>query len=185
MVTQEGQVADKRENDPNKPAIIVPEGKLAASFYWYERNPQLFRSEKDAMKHYFPQFRLEKLKDGRMCWVGVLKPENVRKNAKWYLQVIYDHNHPSNSTYGGSIKVYSIEPDLEKIKKELGQSIPHTLTDGSGHLYLCTARPEDVKIGRVSTSAASALSWAAKWITAFELWLTGDMSTSEFSGHRI
>jgi len=137
------------------------------------------------MNHFFPSFKLEKLTDGRLSWVGRLQPTNVRKNAKWYVQAIYDHNHPNNNTYGGSIKVYSIDPNLEEICQQLGQAIPHTLRDGSGHMYLCTARPEDIRVGNVSTSAASALSWAAKWITAFELWLAGTITTDEFRGHNI
>ncbi len=184
IVTQSGEIEDKKKMNPNESAIVVPEGKLAASFYWYERDPDLLTAEVAAMKKFFPQFQLQKLGDGRLCWVGFLAPTNIRRNAKWLLQVIYDHNHPHNTTYGGSIKVYAVEPDLEKIRQEIG-SIPHTLIDSSGHLYLCTARPEDVKVGRISTSAASGLSWAAKWITAFELWIAGDISTSEFAGHNI
>lgn len=164
--------------------IVIPQGKLAASFYWYERDPELLRSEIQVMQNFFPQFTLGKLEDGRLCWVGTLTPKNVRKNAKWYLQAIYDHNHPNNSTYGGSIKVYSIEPDLEKIYRDIG-AIPHLVRDAAGHLYLCTARPQDVKVGQISTSAASALSWAAKWITTFELWIAGVISTAEFGGHNI
>ena len=137
------------------------------------------------MRHYFPQFKLENLNDGRLCWVGLLTPSNVRRNARWYLQAIYDHNHPHNNSWGGSVKVYSIEPNLEEIAKELGVYIPHTLRDSFGHLYLCTARKEDVQVGRVSTSAASAISWAAKWITAFELWLVGEITTEQFGGHNI
>lgn len=185
VVTQEGEVTAQGKQDPTKPAIVVPEGKLAASFYWYERDPQLLRDEIAAMNHFFPQFKLEKLGDGRLSWVGLLQPKKVRRNAKWYLQVIYDNNHPHNNTYGGSIKVYSIEPDLEDARRQLGQPIPHTLSDAKGHIYLCTSRSEDVKVGAVSTSAASAIAWAAKWIVAFELWLAGEITTDQFAGHRI
>lgn len=32
-----------------------------AGFYWYERNPQLFNDEKQAMNLYFPNFVLDRL----------------------------------------------------------------------------------------------------------------------------
>ena len=175
----------KLESQDSETPIVVPEGRLGASFYWYERNPKLLQEEKDAMRDFFPQFKLEKLNDGRLCWVGLLTPSNVRRNARWYLQAIYDNNHPHNNSWGGSVKVYSIEPNLEEMVKEIGENIPHTLRDSGGHLYLCTARKEDVQVGRVSTSAASAISWAAKWITAFELWLAGEITTGQFGGHNI
>jgi len=196
VVTQEGQIEDKEKQDPAKPNIVVPPGKLAsqiiipdgtlaANFYWYERDPKLLQEERDAMREFFPQFRLEKLNDGRYSWVGMLTPKEVRRNARWYLQAIYDHNHPHNNSYGGSVKVYSIEPTLEELVRQLGSNIPHTLRDASNHLYLCTARPEDVRVGQISTSAASSIAWAAKWITAFELWLAGEITTAEFAGHNI
>ncbi|MCL5611596.1 MAG: hypothetical protein M1485_03445 [Chloroflexi bacterium] len=184
VVTQEGQVEEKGKQDPKKPAPIeIPPGKLAASFFWYEQDPELLESEKQAMQQFFPEFKLEKLEDdGRLCWVGQVAPKNVRKNAVWSLQVIYDNNHPHKSSYGGSMRVYSIEPDLDKMHSEIGP-IPHLLRDSRGHVYICTARPEDVQVGETQTSAASALAWAAKWITVFELWLAGDVKTEEFRDH--
>ena len=158
-----------------------PNDESAASFYWYERDPALLTAEKHAMRKYFPTFKLKKLDDGRLCWMGSVSAKNVRENAIWYLEVVYDHNHPHNNTYGGSIKVYSIEPTLESLSKKLG-SIPNTLMDSKGHLYLCTARPSDFKVGKITTSAASAITWAVKWIHAFELWLSGDITTNEFAG---
>lgn len=125
---------------------------------------------------------MSKLKDGRLSWTGVVQPKSVRKNAVWRLQLVYDHNHPSNNSYGGSIKVYSISPDLNEMYKRLG-GIPHTLRDASGNIYICTARKEDIRTGSVVTSAVSSMAWAIKWIVVFELWLAGDVTTKEFSEH--
>ncbi len=163
--------------------VIIPSGGFSAGYFWYERDPELFQGEKMAMARYFPQFRLEKLNDGKLCWVGMLSPSNIRPGSQWYLQAVYDHNHPNNSTYGGSVKIYSIKPDLDELAKSLNRSIPHLLRDSGGHLYLCTARMEDVKIGKINTSAASALAWAVKWITFFELWRIGELSTEQFREH--
>ena len=151
--------------------------------YWYENDPDLYREEVQAMNRQFPQFELRKLSDGRLCWIGTVKPTTVRKNASWMLQLVYDHNHPSNNNWGGSVRVYVIDPDLDKMNKQLG-GIPHLLRDPSGNIHLCTARKEDVRTGRnLSTSAVSSLAWAIKWITVFELWLAGDVTTSEFQNH--
>lgn len=181
-VTPHGVVQPPGEGNRSEPRITVPEGKLA-SFYWYENYPPLLRDEKEAMKRFFPQFKLDKLDDGRMSWHGKLNTD-LRSGGVWYLQAIYDNNHPHNNSYGGSIKVYSVEPDLDKMYDELG-GIPHVLRDSKGYLYICTARMEDVKAGNVVTSAASSIAWAAKWISAFELWLAGDLSSEQFRGHSI
>ena len=158
--------------------IVVPDGKLG-SFYWYERDRELYMNEKEAMAKFFPQFREVKLPDGRLTWEGTLEP----LGTEWYLQLVYENNHPSNDRFGGSIKVYSISPDLTEITQEHG-SIPHTLHDSQGIIYLCTSRKEDfIASSNESHTAASSLAWASKWINVFHLWLNGEVSDNEFSGH--
>lgn len=183
-ITSEGNPKPASEVKPGDGnTISVPKGKLAASMYWYENDPELYREEVQAMNRQFPQFELRKLSDGRLCWIGTVRPTAVRKNASWMLQLVYDHNHPSNNNWGGSVRVYVIDPDLDKMNKQLG-GIPHLLRDPSGNIHLCTARREDVRTGRnLSTSAVSSLAWAIKWITVFELWLAGDVTTNEFQNH--
>lgn len=183
-ITQGGDAKPSSEVKPGDGNTInVPKGKLAASMYWYENDPELYQEEVMAMNKQFPQFELRKLSDGRLCWIGTIKPETVRENAQWMLQLVYDHNHPSNNNWGGSVRVYVIDPDLDSMNRQLG-SIPHLLRDPSGNIHLCTARKEDVKAGKnLSTSAVSSLAWAIKWICVFELWLAGDVSTDEFQNH--
>ncbi len=176
-ISPNGQV---NPNDNSGNNIQVPPGKLA--FYWYEQNQQLINDEIAAMNRYFPSFELGKLDDGRLFWFGTITPKIIG-DSEWALQLVYENNHPSNSTYGGSVKVYSIEPDLEELSSELGENIPHLLKDSKNNVYLCTARKEDVRVDTVVTSAASSLAWAVKWISIFELWLAGDVTTEEFQGH--
>ena len=58
MVTQQGAIRPLSERGDSEVAITVPQGKLAApSLYWYERDPELFQAELEAMNHFFPQFR--------------------------------------------------------------------------------------------------------------------------------
>lgn len=152
------------------PRLKVDKDKLAAAFYWYERDRELFEAEVESMK-VFPNFQLDKLDDGRLCWVGNLNP-NGKSGATWTIMAVYDHNHPHNNTYGGSVKVYSIKPDLKELYTAVGV-LPHILRDSNGVLYMCTARPEDVLVGKVSTSAATHIGHADKWIKLVEDWLEG------------
>ena len=180
-VTPQGNLA----TSPQDPGIVVPEGKLA-SFYWYEADPDLYRAEIEAMRRYFPAFRLDKESDGRLSWVGPVTPGLIGRRPRTYtLQAVYDHSHPSNDTYGGSVKVYSVDPDLEEVAQ--GERIPHTLRDSENELYICTARKEDVRAGTRAgstvTTAAVAISWAVKWLSVFELWLNNEVSDEEFQGH--
>lgn len=188
MVTQQGAIRPLSERGSDEVAITVPEGKLAApSLYWYERDPELFQAELEAMQHFFPLFRPIRLADGRMSWLGSLASGIPGSNRIWHLQVVYDHDHPHGDSYGGSISVFPIEPDLKALERELGESIPHTLRHGeSGELSLCTVAAESFRHERDHCStAASSLAWAAKWIAAFELWMLGELSTHQFAGHRI
>ena len=189
MVTQQGAIQPLGSSDHSgSAAITVPEGKLAApSLYWYERDPQLFQGELEAMNHFFPQFRPDRLPDGRMSWLGSLTSGLPGSDRIWHLQLVYDHDHPHSDDHGGSISVFSIEPDLLELEAQLGESIPHTLrhTD-TGALSICTVEADSFRSDRHNSStAASSLAWAAKWIAAFELWMLGELSSEQFAGHHI
>lgn len=170
--------------EPTGGGIVVPEGKLA-SFYWYDNNRELYHSEIEAMRLFFPSFRLDKEADGRLSWLGQVSPGLIGSNT-YTLHAVYDHDHPSNNTYGGSVKVYCVDPDLEELARQLvpGKSIPHTLRDSRNAMYICTAQKSDFHASRnKSTTAASALSWAVKWLSVFELWLYEDVSDEQFRTH--
>lgn len=142
------------------------------SFYWYERMPDLLKAEKELMARHFPEFRMERLSDGRLCWTGTVNPSG-KHGLRWKLLAVYDHNHPHNSTWGGSIRVYSLDPDLKELSRHVGP-IPHVLRDSHGNYYMCTARPEDFDNGKKKVStAAKSLGFAITWIFIFERWLEG------------
>jgi len=149
------------------------------SFYWYEKHPELLEAEKEAMHKFFPGFQLRMMDDDKLCWIGTLNPRG-KDGGVWKLMVVYDHSHPHNNVFGGSIKVYSIKPNLNKLYSEAGR-LPHVLRDSKGNLYMCTARSTDVDSGvYTATSAAKALGWAAKWIWATEGWLHGEIGDEVF-----
>lgn len=171
--------------------LVTQDGKLAAQ--WYENDPSLLREEKEAMAHFFPYFRLYKYDDpssqwhGCLYWRGILRP-GVYDNTSWDVMAIYHRNHP-NARMGGSVAVYLIDPSIEDVRDALelpgGQYPHHLINDGEGGKYLCTTRATDMSngysVGSAVTSAAQTLSWAVKWLTAFELVCTGDLDFNLFN----
>ncbi|MCL2193531.1 MAG: hypothetical protein FWB78_09065 [Treponema sp.] len=181
-VTNTGVIVTSDDPQATNETLVVPPGKLAASFYWYERKPELLEHERAAMHQFFPAFQMDRLGDGRLYWIGNLNPRG-KHGGVWTIQAVYDHNHPHNDSYGGSVKVYSIKPALEDLAREVG-GLPHVLSDGGGNLYMCTARMEDVTSGKKKvTSAATSLGWAVKWIWMVEGWLCGEVKESVVFDH--
>lgn len=164
--------------------VEVGKGKLAAQ--WYEADPTLLTMEKIAMERNFPQFRLDRLDDGRLCWIGMLSPgvyeSKFGKRREYTLMAVYDNNHP-NQLMGSSVKVYPVMPDVDEMMEFAGFSPAHLLTDEVGNIYLCTNEAGDQKVGVNTTTAASVLGWASKWLIAYELVLTGDMPLADFNRH--
>lgn len=159
-------------------------GKLAA--HWYEENPALLEMEQLTMSRNFPQFQLEKLDDGRLCWVGTLEPgiyeSKFGKKRQYLLMAVYDNNHP-HQQMGSSVRVYPVDPDVDELIEQAGFRPYHLLVDSFDNLYLCTNEADNVKVGKTTTTASKVLTWAAKWLMAYELVLTGDLKKEEFNAH--
>jgi hypothetical protein len=164
--------------------INIPTGKLASQ--WYEKNPSLLEGEKMAMRKFFPNFKLDKLEDGRLYWMGELNPgiyETKFGVKKTYtVMAVYNNNHPEQ-VMGSSVRIYPVLPDVDDIINECGFRPYHLLRDSSENLYLCTNEAGNVKTGSTTTSAASVLAWAVKWLSCYELVLTGDLDKDVFNRH--
>lgn len=161
------------------------------AFYWYQSDPELYRAEVMAMKKFFPSFTIHQLQDGsgRLYWRGKVQPAGPGGTV-WDLMLIYknDHPHASEGEYGGSVQILPIQPRLKDIAQQLpidpdrglGLGLPHIYRNRFGRneeYFICTADPKYFKAGQNrSTSAASALSWACKWIILCEMWLNGEIS---------
>ena len=171
-------------NDPSTRGMMIPAGKLA--YQWYESDPMLLEAEKSAMSKYYPNFKLDKLDDGRLYWLGELSPGIFKSKygipKKYMVMAVYNNNHP-HQQMGSSGRVYLVNPDMNDIIRERGYTPAHVLHDSSNNEYLCTNRADNVRTGEVSTTAASVLAWAVKWLSCYELTLTGEMSISEFNSH--
>ena len=167
-------------------SISIPTGKLASQ--WYENDPELLQMEIAAMERAFDGFELGKLDDGRLYWIGNVTPGVYEtkfgiSNRKTYtLMAVYQNNHPQQRM-GSSVHVYPLEPDVQELINFCGFYPSHLLRDSADQYYLCTAEADNVQAGSTVTTAASVLAWAVKWLTAYELVLTGDLPKEEFNRH--
>jgi len=158
-------------------------------FYWYDQDPDLLDAEQMAMAKFFPSFKLYKMDDGsgRLYWRGKVQPTG-KGGLVWDLMLIYANDHPAAQNYGGSIQILPVKPRLKDIAatlptnndKGLGLGLPHIYRGNFGRgeeYFICTADPKYFKASQTqSTSAASSLSWACKWIILCEMWLNGEIS---------
>jgi len=160
-------------------------------YYWYQRDPDLYQAELMAMQKFFPSFQIAQLEDGsgRLYWRGKVQPTG-KGGMVWDLMLIYKNEHPraGQDEYGGSVQILPIKPRLRDIAQQLptdsrrglGLGLPHIYRGNFGRneeYFICTADPKYFKAGQThSTSAASALSWACKWIILCEMWLNGEIS---------
>lgn len=177
----DGSVTDEKGQDST---ISIPKGKLAAQ--WYEKDPALFEAEKAAMMKCFPGFKLDKLDDGRLFWVGELTPgiyeTKFHRKMTYTVMAVYNNNHPQQ-IMGSSVRIYPVLPDVDDLIHMCGFRPYHLLRDSNGNLYLCTNEAGNVSTGSTTTSAASVLAWAVKWLSCFELVLTGDLDRDKFNQH--
>lgn len=172
------------------------------AYYWYQSDPQLYQMEVAAMQKFFPSFTIHQLQDGsgRLYWRGKVQPTG-EGGTVWDLMLIYKNTHPhaGKDEYGGSVQILPVSPRLKDIARKtmplmeqaygsyenaaahgFGLGLPHIYRSNFGRdeeYFICTADPKYFKAGQNrSTSAASALSWACKWIILCEMWLNGEIS---------
>lgn len=171
-------------NQDDNTTINIPKGKLAAQ--WYETNPELLAMERIAMQKAFPNFKLERLEDGCMAWIGKLNvgvyETKFHQPMEYHVMALYMNNHP-HKQMGSSVRVYPVLPDVNELIEKCGFRPSHLLIDSRNDLYLCTNEADNQKTGNDVTSAASVLAWACKWFLAYELVLTGDLSKEKFNQH--
>ena len=158
-------------------SIIVPSGRLAVQ-QWYERDPSLLAAEKAAMQHAFPHFQLDKLDDGRLCWIGELGL-SVMGDNKWTVMAVYMYNHPDHSPRVCSIRVYLIDPDIDEMVKKLGKRPFPICRDSDGLPFIITHDNEELKKSDM-WSASSVLCRVISILTAFELWLNDELTWEDY-----
>lgn len=174
---------------------------MAYGYYWYQSDPSLYQAEVMAMQKFFPQFKINQLPDGsgRLYWRGKVQP--IPGGITWDIMLIYknDHPHAGQDEYGGSVQILPVTPRLKDIAQQMmpylekqygsydacarrgfGLGLPHIYRAQFGRneeYFICTADPKYFKTGQTrSTTAATALSWACKWMMLCEMWMNGEIS---------
>ena len=181
-------------NSTQVKAKTIPKAVVSAP-QWYETNRDLYNAEVAAMRKEFNNPTLEPkfMSDGRMYWVVNTTPNLGPgfKTMHYKLLLVYDPDHPK-VRYGSSVKVYPVTPsidDLQTIVNRLPgvspKNIPHTLIDGSGGRYLCTADTTNVSddLSRGVTSAVTSYRFAYRWLMIFELGIRDPKTWAKFQRH--
>lgn len=145
---------------------------------WYNKNPNLMRAEIALMRKRYPKAAYGYQKNnGNMYWIVTLQIfQHTGITKPWQFLIVYDKDHPHNRGFGGSLKVLSLKPSLDELRKIAMQhgrpGVPHVVNDPSHFLekYLCTRWPDDIASGKnVVATAAQAAAWAADWAAHFEI----------------
>ena len=188
------KTSSRRESDTITKAKTVPKAVVSAG-QWYQTNKDLYNAEVAAMRKELnnPNLQPNFLRDGRMYWVINTTPNlgPDYKTMTYKLLLIYDADHPK-VRYGSSVKVYLVKPsidDLQSIVNRLPgvspKNIPHTICDGAGVRYLCTADTTNVSadINCGITSAVTSYRFAYRWLMIFELGIRDPKTWAKFQGH--
>lgn len=106
---------------------------------WYENNPELLELEKQMMGRSFPQFKLEKLDDERLYWIGTINTdigEEYRyKENEYTFMMVYSPVYPSHSA-GCPLKTYLIKPETKDIVADIGFFPLTLLKDSAREKYI-------------------------------------------------
>lgn len=106
---------------------------------WYENNPELLDSEKQMMERAFPQFKLEKLDDGRLYWIGTINTDidevYGHKKKEYTFMMVYSPIYP-NHWAGCPLKTYLVEPEVDDILADIGFFPLTLLKDSAGGKYI-------------------------------------------------
>ena len=186
-------VENTETNQPEKKSVI-PKAVVSAS-QWYETNKDLYNAEVAAMRKEFNNPNLEPkfMSDGRMYWVVNTTPNLGPgfKTMNYKLLLVYDPDHPK-VRYGSSVKVYPVKPTIDELQSIVNRlpgvspkNIPHTLVDGTGARYLCTADTTNVSadLSKGITSAVTSYRFAYRWLMIFELGIRDPKTWAKFHRH--
>ena len=195
-VDETGTIHTDRKDSTNGGQGVKTIPKTTVAAQWYQEKPDLFKAELVAMNDINKGARYGFLNNGKMYWTVQVSPNVAGRTRRWTLLMVYDSDHPQ-ARWGGSVKVYPVQPDINEMKALVQQhrysnvaiqensSIPHLLSDENNKLYMCTADYHDIETGanNRTTSAATCLRYAIRWINVFELGLRDPKTWRLFHEH--
>lgn len=146
---------------------------------WYEIDPELLEMERKMMLHSFPTFKLEKLEDGRLCWIGELTPcfyeTKFNEHLTYLVMAVYNNNYTITSyqeRMDGKVRVYPIRPDADELINRMGFKHQLFKIDSANNYYI------NPGLG----TASMALSRTISWLALYELFLMGEIEIDLFKG---
>lgn len=168
---------DVRPEDGN--CSEVKPGTFASASHldqWYEKNPIIFQAEIAEMRRYYPDAEYGFLEsNGDMYWIVKLNMTESGAIPPVHVMLKYDKNHPSNTTYGGSVKCILLDPNVSELKelaRKAGRPrVPHLLGSESSFVYLCTRLPKEISSGKHNMTAVQAAGFAADFVCSFMIGL--------------
>ena len=88
------------------------------------------------------------------------------------IMAVCESSHPCcDAAHGESVRVYSVNPDLDEIYQELG-SLPYVRRDENGDLYM-SAMPQNMYADGECPLVAVYICYTAIWALSIEHWLDG------------
>lgn len=156
--------------------VHIPAGKLAAQ-QWYERDPSLLAAEKAAMQHAFPNFQLDKLDDGNLCWIGDLCFNEFGDNPT--VKAVYRSNYPNHLQGCCSIKIYVDNKYVHKILDYFGK-LPLPFRHDTGNSILINTFSNDELNESEFLSAASVMARVVMILSLVEIRMNGELTVDEY-----
>ena len=140
LVTKEGQ----------KPVAAIKENIwYARSHPWHEVKPRLLRQERQAMRRFYPSFRMDPASNGDLYWHGIV---TTWLGNDYEIQLHYPISFPYVPP-----KAYVVEPKISQSR--------HIYPDG----HLCLFHRDDSS-WEPTTTAATVMSWVSLWLHCYEAW---------------
>jgi hypothetical protein len=98
--------------------------------YWFQKNPNLYIKEENDIKQRFP--KQEKTVENGIVSFLIHDYQATSLSGLFNIQLVFSADYPSNK----EIKIYLIEPDLDKLKINKSEHASIIAIDGSGESYL-------------------------------------------------
>ena len=155
--------ADKKIDMPKKPV-----------YYWYDKDEKgraLYKFELQCLEKFKKSYnnpafnyKAQIRSDGRLEVLIAMpfKPSEKIGWEIWKFQMLFDHDHPTmtreNTTFGGSIKVYPISPNVD--------GFHHLVRGENGRTYVCQVEEEMA----AEVNSYAALQNVIRWLTVYYIW---------------
>ena len=168
-ISMDGTVVGRDDVELKNKVLMTKDGKPVATIkeniwyakpkQWYRVKSRLLQQEQQAMRRFYPDFRMDTAPEGDLYWQGTV---TTWAGNGYEVLLRYPDAFPFKPP-----KAYVLKPKIQQSR--------HIYPDG----HLCLFHKED-KSWEPKTTAATVMSWVSLWLHCFEVWLeTGDWPRRE------